>query len=702
MRVSSTLWIVHRDARQRAALARLAGAGDNTFMGGPSDELFASATPADVVLLAPSDDFESELEFVDRFAPQLPDCTWIVLPASGELAEAKRLFDNLPAAFLKFPPSPERLRSMIPKATGRRGVDSLSRRRGRKVLTARFARWFIDLDMPDLLHALDPRLAHLPLLIRGEVGTGRSIVARYVHAFSGDNQAELLHVPCRGLSSEAELIAFIEQPNGRRGHYLQTIWLEDADELPAPVQLRIRDWIEFGIPESVLRTTTVRFIVTARESVEEDALDDDEGFRSPPSLNVGLSNALSSLVISLPALRERTGATEAFVADTALNWSEALGERQRVFAPGAIRELNTYPWPGNMAQLKAVVLRSLSHTSASPLEAHHVRFHDESLPTPESSLPVATFVDPFPEPEVPEEELPELEPLPVTEPPLPEEMTLAQRTTAHQETLVESPDVAVSQVESEEADRPLAEPSPSSAPPLNLPATAESNEGSLRRLVGALAHEVRNPLVSIKTFSELLPEHHSDEDFRNRFAELVGNDVRQIESVVSRLQDLAILAPTRREPVDVASVIDDVLTEHGPLIQERHLLLLKELDRTAPYVLADKGQLERAIAGVLATAIKMVPERGDVYLASKHNSQGFTGQPTVRVLLRYHVPSLGRPLGDLLQDDDFHIEGITQSETSLDFLIAEAIVRAQGGAMTIDTTDAQETVIVIDLPAASS
>jgi hypothetical protein len=66
------------------------------------------------------------------------------------------------------------------------------------------------------------------------------------------------------------------------------------------------------------------------------------------------------------------------------------------------------------------------------------------------------------------------------------------------------------------------------------------------------------------------------------------------------------------------------------------------------------------------------------------------------------VPSLGRPLGDLLQDDGFRIEGITQSETSLDFLIAEAIVRAQGGAMTIDTTDAQETVIVIDLPAASS
>lgn len=39
MRISSTLWIIHRDAHQRAALARIAGAGDNTYLGGPSDEL---------------------------------------------------------------------------------------------------------------------------------------------------------------------------------------------------------------------------------------------------------------------------------------------------------------------------------------------------------------------------------------------------------------------------------------------------------------------------------------------------------------------------------------------------------------------------------------------------------------------------------------------------------------------------------------
>ena len=82
-RTSSTLWIVHRDPRQRGALARLSGAGENTILGSPSDEIFESASPADVVLLAPTGDFESELEFVHRTSHRMPGC-----PRGQELAVA--------------------------------------------------------------------------------------------------------------------------------------------------------------------------------------------------------------------------------------------------------------------------------------------------------------------------------------------------------------------------------------------------------------------------------------------------------------------------------------------------------------------------------------------------------------------------------------------------------------------------------------
>ncbi|MCP4038609.1 MAG: hypothetical protein GY733_16840, partial [bacterium] len=382
---SSTLWIIHREARARAALARIAGAGDNTVLGAPADDLFASASPADVVLLAPSGDFESELEFAHRFGSKPPGCTWILLPEAPDMGEAKRLFDSLPAQFLRFPPQPDRLRRTIASATRRRGADSLSRRRGRDRLTDRFRRWFSDLELPDLLRALDPRLGHLPLLIRGEAGTGRGVVARYVHEFGSSDFAGLLHVPCESFASERELVSFIRDAGSRDGDWRRTIWFEDVDRLPAAIQLRIRDWIDYGLPEGVLRSTRVRFVASAHDGHNDDYdNEDDDDDSAVPRLHPSLATALSGLVIELPPLRERAGCIETFVVDSAFAWAQTQGERHRTFSEHATRELTSYPWPGNMAQLEAVVFRSLSHSTANPLEPHHLRFQNELAAVPEA------------------------------------------------------------------------------------------------------------------------------------------------------------------------------------------------------------------------------------------------------------------------------------------------------------------------------
>jgi signal transduction histidine kinase len=230
----------------------------------------------------------------------------------------------------------------------------------------------------------------------------------------------------------------------------------------------------------------------------------------------------------------------------------------------------------------------------------------------------------------------------------------------------------------------------------------EGDTDTLSRLVTALAHEVRNPLVSIRTFSELLPESYDDEDFRVRFQELVGQDVRRIEEVIARLQSLIELPEAQRQPVDVAALLDALLDERREEIQARRLLVLKELDRSQPFALGDRDQLRAAFAGLLGKALALVPERGDVYLASKHHGSGLHGEPTVRVLLRYHNPD--QPRSEIVDHEGAGIRpgGISVEETALEFVIAEAIIRAQGGALTVDNTDAQETVIVVDLPAPPS
>jgi DNA-binding NtrC family response regulator len=699
----ATFWIVHRESHARAAIARIAGAGDNTVLGAPSDDLFASASPPDVVLLAPSGDFESELQFAHRFASRTTDAQWIILADGRDLAEARRLFDILPARFIRYPLEPDALRRIIAGGLGARDIPSLSHRHSRDNLSARFKRWFIDLDIPDLLRALDPRLEHLPLLVRGEVGTGRGIVARYVHAFASQDDGPLAHVPCAGLSSERDILDFLaskgEGNGAARGAWRRTVWLEDVDCLAPAVQLRVRDWIEYGLPDGALRASRVRFIATATEPHESfGALESDT-----PRLVGALATALSGLVIELPALRARLDCIDTFVADAAVGWARARGERARSFSDRALRELRNYPWPGNMAQLEAAMNRTLSHTSANPIEPHHLKIQHESTPI---------FDDALPEAEIVEEAQPAATPAAARE-------DLAARGEVHAEVdnappfaapepqletrIIEEPEPALP---AQEKAPPVADLTPASPPsesaahaPAHEP-TAPTGEGVYRRLVGAVAHEVRNPLTSIRAFTDLLPEHYSDEEFRNRFAELVGADVRQIESVVERLERLANIASSRREVVDLPGLLDRVLDRCTATIQDRHLLVLKELERNNGLVIGDAAALETAFTGVFETAFNLVPERGDVYIASRYNALGFDGRASVRVLLRYHNPNSGRPLSDILSEAPPTPEGLSPAESSLEYLISEATIAMQGGNMTIDTTTAQETVIVIDIPAA--
>ena len=661
-----TIWIIHRDAHHRAALARIAGAGDSTVLGAPADRLFESASPPGVVVLGLTGDFEQELDFVHRFGSRLRRSGLILLPEAGDLCEARRLFDTLRARFVLYPPSPLELRRALRTALQHRSADSLSSRRGRDTLRDRFARWFAHLELPELMRAIDPRLGQVPLLIRGEEGTGRTLTARYVHAFGGSGEEAFIHVCCRQITRTEDLLQQIDGSAVASHNEAWTIWLEDVDCLPIPLQRVVRDWIEFGLPDGTLRASGLRWIAGAGDGGDLDA---------DPGLDPHLAQALSGLTVRIPPLRAHRERIEPFVADTALAWCDAYGERRRRFSPDAVQQLSDYPWPGNTRELEAVVIRTLSSSASDPLLPVHLRFpgddcwlgqwRDEpALTETEAEIPEATFLED-------DEEIEEvLEPLgtPIShEPPGPTD-----------------PAPSVTEMATQAAESLLPMPPMADA--------AEPGDSDLRRLVRAVAHEVRNPLVSIRTFSELLPDHYDDAEFRTHFRELVSQDVRRIDQAVSRLQRMVDMPGIKSQPVDVAQTLESLLDERRDEIQSRRLLVLKELDYELPHALGDPMQLRDAFAGLLDRALAGVSDRGDVYLASKHHDSGLAGHPSVRVLLRHTVTRTRDPDADATPR-------ATSQDADLELVMAETVVRAMGGSLTVDTADGQESVIIIDLPA---
>lgn len=644
------LWIVDRDPAAQTALARLAAAPESAVRGGPADPRFDTAPAPDVVLLGLEGDLEAELQFAHRHASRIPGAHWILLTDAGGIARSSALFDSLDAEIHVYPPDAAWLRERIRSAAFRgAGLPlPLSQRPSRDALSERFNRWFADLELPELMRALDPRLAGVPLLILGEPGSGRGLLARYVHAFGGGASGVLAHVPCTSAADGDRILARLAAASRlERGRAGCTVVLEELGALDAATQLELRRWIEFGPPEGVLRSNRVRWIGTASGG----------GATLEPTLR----QALSGLCIRIPALRDRPGLVARFANEAARSWCSARGERPRRLGEDALVVLEEYPWPGNLCELESVVEQTLAAGAADPVRSDDLQ-HEGFAFAPLEAAEIGALIPAGPEPEEPEVDLVLSESDLVT-PPLGDVQD----------------DREEGAREAESGGAKLGDPREDTGK------TPEEARPDLRRLAGAVAHEVRNPLTAIRTFTELLPSRWNDAEFRSRFAALVGDGVVRIRDVVEQLEQLAALSEPARESVDLSALLAELLESRRERIRERRLLVLQELESEQPCALGDPAQLRFALEALLDRCLELVPERGDVYLASKHHAEG----QCLRVLLRFQGAERTGSTG----------RGLSPAENALGLIVADSVVSAAGGTLTLDTRESGETVIVLDLPA---
>lgn len=670
----TTLWIVHRDEARRRALARLAGASVEPVLGGPGDAFLDEVPAPDAVLLGLAGDLERELEFAHRLKRRQRHAGWILVGERGDLERARQLFDSLPATFLGYPPEPAALRASLRAAASRSAADPLplSQRPARDALSERFARAFSDLELPQLLRALDPRMAEVPVLVLGEPGTGRGTLVRYLHHFGGHAGGALVELRCGAQTRADEIVASLAasrlNPRSRRAC---SLWLADVDRLPAALQREVAGWVEFGPPEGSVCSDALRWIGTARgEDLEPE-----------------LRRSLGALTVELPPLRERPELLANLAGETVRAWCAARGLPTRRLGEDALTALEEYPWPGNLRELEAVLGQSLAASSTDPLGAEDLVLDGEPFAPLDGAMRAGALAPPAPgatAPATQPERIPQVQAVPelAAEAALEALERLEPLEEAEEAPAPGRPAVPTSGPERARLHGEREEPA-RAAPPVSSPAV-------LMRLASAVGHELRNPLTAVRALAELLPERHADPEFRERFAGLAGAGLARVEAALDRLDRMASFSVPQRQSIDVGGLLEEVLDKRRGRIHERRLLVLEELDRGRPRALCDPEQLRFVFEALLDAAIHLVPERGHIYIASKRNLDALAGGPSVRVLLRYRGPQVGLT-GPQRTD-------LAPAANALDVALAEIVVGAQGGTLTLDTSDRSETVIVVDLP----
>lgn len=146
---------------------------------------------------------------------------------------------------------------------------------------------------------------------------------------------------------------------------------------------------------------------------------------------------------------------------------------------------------------------------------------------------------------------------------------------------------------------------------------------SVGTLAAGMAHEIKNPLVTIKTFAHLLPERHSDEEFRQEFSSLVTHEVSRIDGIVNQL--LSFSKPTQPHlvPMKLHDTVEHTLKLINEQLSQKHIELHSNLQAQQDLISGDADLLTQALVNLNLNAIDAIENGGTIRIGTTNCSFNF-------------------------------------------------------------------------------
>ncbi len=140
---------------------------------------------------------------------------------------------------------------------------------------------------------------------------------------------------------------------------------------------------------------------------------------------------------------------------------------------------------------------------------------------------------------------------------------------------------------------------------------------SLGTLTAGLAHEIRNPLVAIKTFTQLLPERIGDEEFRSHFLNLASSEVDRISSLITELLEFARPSEPKLEFEDINSILDGMILLVSSEIKKKQIVIMKTYSEDLPPIQIDREQIKQVFLNLLLNSIEATPKQGEIIIKTR-------------------------------------------------------------------------------------
>jgi signal transduction histidine kinase len=221
----------------------------------------------------------------------------------------------------------------------------------------------------------------------------------------------------------------------------------------------------------------------------------------------------------------------------------------------------------------------------------------------------------------------------------------------------------------------------------------------LGTIAAGVAHEIRNPLASIRTFAQLMPERVDDPEFRNEFGKLVLKDVDRITKVIESMLAFARPAQVSIKEHSANELVEEAVLLVQPRFKAKHIELTRAFHGN-PIVKVDKHQILQVLVNLLSNAADALHDQGKVRVATGLTqvdfSNGGNGNRNFGVIeVSDNGPGIPASVRGRLFDPFF----TTKKEgTGLGLSISQKIVRDHGGTITVSSVEGKGTTFQVNLP----
>lgn len=223
---------------------------------------------------------------------------------------------------------------------------------------------------------------------------------------------------------------------------------------------------------------------------------------------------------------------------------------------------------------------------------------------------------------------------------------------------------------------------------------------SLETMAGGFAHEIRNPLTSIKTFIQLAPGRRDDAEFMEQFSQVVCDDVERIERLIQEILDYARYMTPKLTVENLNDIVTSCLYFIDVKASSKAIVIHRDLDGEVPDVKLDRQQIKQVLLNLLINAMEAIGDGGGRLTVRTRKRLKDLNEAWVQIEVGDSGPGiLPKDLDHIF--DPFYTTKHSSGEregTGLGLTIAHQIVQEHGGYIEVSSEIGRGTTFFVNLP----